>query len=259
MESNIHLTPTNKPSRLFKNIKGNLGFNTEWNGIPFGRINQNIYITSDEEIKEGDWFHLDDAQIIAKYIASKPVNEAKKIILTTDQDLIKDGVQSIDDEFLQWFVKHQSCERVEVETTRKRNGYSSKHKKSYQIIIPQEEPKQEEYICLHPERRKNYYRDGCFKCWECGKIVVEHNNRAKQETVEEISMDYSQYNVQIKAAIQAAVKFGAKWQAERMCSESEVLNIIKARENYLNNTPKNSLYIPIKQWFSQFKKKKDGR
>ena len=27
----------------------------------------------------------------------------KKIILTTDDDIINDGVQSIDDEFLEWF------------------------------------------------------------------------------------------------------------------------------------------------------------
>ena len=38
----------------------------------------------------------------------------KKIILTTDQDLIKDGVQAIDDEFLEWFVKNPNCEFVEV-------------------------------------------------------------------------------------------------------------------------------------------------
>jgi hypothetical protein len=38
----------------------------------------------------------------------------KKIILTTDQDLIKDGVQAIDDEFLEWFVKNPSCEEVEI-------------------------------------------------------------------------------------------------------------------------------------------------
>jgi len=78
--------------------------------------NQNIYITSDEEIKVRDWFYLDDAIIIAKYISVKPVKEAKKIILTTDPDLIKDGVQVIDDEFLEWFVKNPSCEEIEVES-----------------------------------------------------------------------------------------------------------------------------------------------
>lgn len=36
----------------------------------------------------------------------------KKIILTTDQDLIKDDVQTIDDDFLEWFVKNPSYEVV---------------------------------------------------------------------------------------------------------------------------------------------------
>jgi hypothetical protein len=40
-----------------------------------------------------------------------------KIILTTDPNLIKEGVQAIDDEFLEWFVKNPSCEEVEVEKT----------------------------------------------------------------------------------------------------------------------------------------------
>ena len=40
--------------------------------------------------------------------------ECKKIILTTDKELIKDGVQAIDDDFLEWFVKNPSCEEVET-------------------------------------------------------------------------------------------------------------------------------------------------
>jgi len=36
------------------------------------------------------------------------------IILTTNKLLIKDGVQAIDDEFLEWFVKNPSCEEVEI-------------------------------------------------------------------------------------------------------------------------------------------------
>ena len=39
----------------------------------------------------------------------------KKIILTTDQLL--DGVQSIDDEFLNWFVENPGCEEAKVEIT----------------------------------------------------------------------------------------------------------------------------------------------
>jgi hypothetical protein len=46
------------------------------------------------------------------------IPDIKKIILTTDPQLIADGVQAIDDEFLEWFVKNPSCERVEVENER---------------------------------------------------------------------------------------------------------------------------------------------
>jgi hypothetical protein len=112
----------------------------------YGVNNQNIYITSDEEIKEGvDQWYLD------KFL-NKPYNSGGSqysskqdvIILTTDQDLIKDGVQAIDDEFLEWFVKNPSCE--EVETTRDFADEGIKgitYYGKYFIIIPKEAPKQE--------------------------------------------------------------------------------------------------------------------
>jgi hypothetical protein len=61
--------------------------------------------------------------------------ECKKIILTTDQDLIKDGVQAIPDEFLEWFVKNPSCEEVEVE---KDYNYGNLEHFDYKIIIPKD-------------------------------------------------------------------------------------------------------------------------
>jgi hypothetical protein len=63
----------------------------------------------------------------------------KEILLSTDTELQKDGVQAIDDEFLEWFVKNPSCEKVEVEDISMQyheEGYSE-----YKIIIPKEEPK----------------------------------------------------------------------------------------------------------------------
>jgi hypothetical protein len=70
------------------------------------KINENIYITSDEEIKEGDWFYAKSSY--SKYPIYKCKNTkcywelkeskiiGRKIILTTDPTLIADGVQSID-------------------------------------------------------------------------------------------------------------------------------------------------------------------
>lgn len=31
-------------------------------------------------------------------------------------------------------------------------------------------------VCEHPIRRREYYRDKCYKCWECLKIVVEQTD-----------------------------------------------------------------------------------
>jgi len=80
----------------------------------------NIYITNDEKIKEGDWVFYTLALGFCKTtVGSNGLEQegipAKKIILTTDEDLIKDGVQAIDDEFLEWYVKNPSCEEVIVE------------------------------------------------------------------------------------------------------------------------------------------------
>jgi hypothetical protein len=111
----------------------------------------NIYITSDEDLKAGDWLDLSDNSIIKvskedlKLFKSYDKLQFKKIILTTDQELIKDGVQAIDDEFLEWFVKNPSCEEVEIE---KWTDYKFENDKevvffNHKIIIPKEEPKQE--------------------------------------------------------------------------------------------------------------------
>ena len=107
------------------------------------KIKENIYITNDEEIKEGDWMIRGNEQ---------PIKVTKdffwdfgvryyKIILTTDQDLIKDGVQAIDDEFLEWFIKNPSCQEVDINIDFGVGLDISIN--FYKIIIPKEEPKQQ--------------------------------------------------------------------------------------------------------------------
>ena len=52
---NVHILPTDKPSRLFKANQKLVFDNTN---DPIKCISaQNIYITSDEEIIEGDWIY----------------------------------------------------------------------------------------------------------------------------------------------------------------------------------------------------------
>jgi hypothetical protein len=163
-------------------------------------INKNIYITSNEEIKERDYgldtFHKEIRKFRNKNFVSK---YDKKIILTTDQDLIKDGVQAIDDDFLEWFVKNPSCEWVEVE-----HNYIDWIIDNYKIIIPQEEPKQETL---------EEYSNGLYK----------------QSLKDDVDLTFSD-----------GVKLGAKWQAERMYSEEEVeqiFNIGQMIKNYGDYKP----------------------
>jgi hypothetical protein len=154
---NVHLLPTDKPSRLgYLTKKGKEVFN---HLVLFDRMmpiildseNQHIYITSDEKIKEGNWVIAKEGiwkDTISK-ITGTPITDVwKKIILTTDPDLIECGIQSIGDEFLEWFVKNSNCEWVEVLydyfQVDQNNPVligSTSLVKQHKIIIPQEEPK----------------------------------------------------------------------------------------------------------------------
>ena len=154
---NIHVLATDKPSR-FRFVDGIL---KKYNNVSVVSLNSvHIYITSDEEIKEGDYglgFALGIKGVGRGYYVFKQdgtnvgklnaiCNGSKKIILTTDQDLIKDGVQAIDDEFLEWFVKNPSCEFVNIIThypTIDDEGDGTLSQQYYTFTIPQEEPKQE--------------------------------------------------------------------------------------------------------------------
>jgi hypothetical protein len=115
------------------------------------KIGKELFITSDEEIKEGDWFITKTNDVLKVQKPEKSYEPiGKKIILTDNEDLIKDGVQAIDDEFLEWFVKNQSCEEVfltnDFEQVNQDNPIlrgSTNVVHKYKIIIPKEEPKQE--------------------------------------------------------------------------------------------------------------------
>jgi hypothetical protein len=157
---NIHVLPTDKPSRLwFHKLNRNLGFSDlpmEYNGSGTWVEGRNIYITNDEEIKEGDWFMSDFNSFPIHNIKElseregtlgweqKDLKNNLKIILTDNKDLIKDGVQAIDDEFLEWFVKNPTCEFVEVNKLcyGALSGFADA---GYKIILPKEEQDKEMY------------------------------------------------------------------------------------------------------------------
>lgn len=143
---NIHILSADKPSRLI--IYSTLAneFRLLDEPIEDWKHKKNIYITNSEEIKEGDYGIL-GKEVLSYHQMHKRwgMPQGLKIILTTDQDLIKDGVQPIDDEFLVWFVKNPSCETVEVKDIKTVPALqlTGNNHLCYEIIIPKEEPKKE--------------------------------------------------------------------------------------------------------------------
>jgi hypothetical protein len=125
---NIHIIPTDKPSRLFYNVGGALLFTSyeNYNGV-------NLYITNDEQAKHGD-FCLINHEV---HYVTKGLSQGRKIILTTDSWCMHHGVQSIDDEFLKWFIENPSCEGVEV-THEVLNPFQS-HDKGYILRFPDDD------------------------------------------------------------------------------------------------------------------------
>ena len=220
---NLHLLPTEKPSRLIiqngnRLILGILDYSIIEN-------RQHIYITSDEEItgfENNIWVIKGDRIFLwQNTMALVSNNKPKIIILTTDQDLINDGVQSIDDEFLGWFVKNPSCEEVKIKRDFADEGIKGiTYYGKYFLIIPKEEPKQE---TLEEVALKLY------------PIILEDGwDKNKQYRDEWIN--------------------GAKWQYEII--RNDAINFAK----WLDENAQQREYYPmrsmsIEQLFEQFKNK----
>ena len=246
---NLNLIPTDKPSLIAKGEVDNLLAYNKFN--PFNSkhwSNQNIYITNAEEIKEGDYMYDIDGDV-GKAIGSdmKEFEGNKKIILTTDPDLINDGVQKIDDDFLEWFVKNPSCEEIEIVKdlfqVNQNNPVlkgSTALAEGYKIIIPKEKPNKTHYLDELP----NMDRDVLAKMWESAMPKLESKQETLEEAVERL----------IKLNRQDAFYEGAKWQQEQdknKYSEEEVLDILR-KSHSIEKTSKMDSWIT--KWFKQFKK-----
>jgi hypothetical protein len=282
---NIYVLPTDKPSRLYL-WKDKLRIGTlKTSPISIGIVDQNIYITSDEEAKDGDWCIVGNGvdKLNTQFTSKEEINAVwKKIILTTDQDLIKDGVQAIDDEFLEWFVKNPSCEYIQTTELSLFNGDTgqSGHYK-YEIIIPKEEPK-----------------NGSIS--ECVKVIIDKQLSDIEELKQEVGKEFyesADKTITVKRQ-ETFIKtdnvdgqwlspvpterawqeeklveiFGhyptasPRWQymngliqnsldAKQMYSEEEVLDLLYKRDLYLLNRDEEiELELP-EEWFEQFKKK----
>jgi hypothetical protein len=169
-----------------------------------------VYIINDEKIKEGDWclckgiplendvnhyaqlgaFKVNQIGVDLYYSTSREIyskERCKKIILTSDKDLISDNVQPIDNDFLEWFTKNSTCKFVNTELY---NAYGIDNWK-YLITIPED-------FCSNPE-------------------TIE-------EVAERLAKDA--YDKGLKFSIVDFIE-GIKCQQKRSHSNEEVLDLLK--------------------------------
>jgi hypothetical protein len=288
MKKNIHILPTDKPSKLFVFMNKLMVIGKV--STDDGNANRHIYITSDGEIKEGDWcYYLNNAGggniVCQAYKHPKdermlfddgnrnrkigegitPIDgDCKKIVLTTDSILIKDGIQEIPMDFLEWLVHNPSCERVELKIIDfeydldSGNSYIDYYL-VYKIIIPREESDAHSF-CETPDSKctmnycdengcqnrvrylvdpieqpkQEYNPNLCDMMFETTSLIDE---KETQETIEEVaerlfpifqrSTPFGSKYPWTPHKEREAFKRGAKWKADRMFSEEDMREAIR--------------------------------
>ena len=221
---NIHLIPTDKPSRLYSKDGNHILDTTmaiDWYISSACYKPQNIYITSSNDIGVGDYY-LPRVNSIYKCIEDATgLNLERrlgvgKIVLTTDPELINDGVQGIDDEFLNWFINNPGCEYVKVEVTEISciiPNFGDVDK--YRIVIPKEEPKQKSLVEKMIPLQLKYNLD-----------------MMKQETLEQAAEKYAkQFDYAEDSSPNIDFIEGAKWQQEQENTANDILNYILTNDD----------------------------
>ena len=302
---NVHILPTDKPSRLISSGK-------EFNLLDKATIDKrckNIYITSDEEIKEGDkiinptneiqtciglekgigthnicWIKVKETTTLQQILNSQ------KIILTTDTKLIADGVQAIDDDFLEWFVKNP-CEEVEIGNQSILDKADGHFHDFYKIIIPKLVNPNNQEVMFHEEHQEYFHEDFIdgekVTIWlgkdyipkEEPKSLIEKMKslqkqwqidmdkslqETKQETLEKAALKYAMetypktemkdYTTKMRlnfSQLVVAFENGYKLGQENSYSQEEVFSILdKVFHMYASSYRKEA-----GEWFEKFKKK----
>ena len=243
---NIYILPTEKSSKI--------GYIFESHSYHIYNTNEllnelsnpvNIYITSDEEIKFGDYIIKNNRVAKANYNGNELNPLWEKIIMTTDQKLIADGIQDIGDEFLKWFVENPTCEYVTVY-----DGLFGEDRvwKKY-IIIPREKPKQ-------------FIGRGMKSL--IGKDL--HGiNPPTTESLEEAANRIYPPNCNFQGEDseyfeRMAYINGGIWVMEKMYSEEDMkLSFEAGKKGYMRGSMLHKEYYftwkNFKQWIEQFKKK----
>ena len=288
---NIFLIPTEQESWIC--LKDGKLVNANDGGCMLGYdpprwLTQHLYITLSEKINVGDWFYVlgytegciqkcfeaDEKTINGMFSEDHYGNrvfreQAVKVILTTDPNLIENGIQEVPNYFLEWLCNNQTFEYVEVDKLKRTIGFDSLDETyfDYVIKIPEVKcydknnqllkegdyvdvqkegiyqiyKKEDNQLYFKPygeeEKVSDYFSNDMIKC----NIVEHSDNSIEPETFEDAISELGKtiYNIVDKYKIK---------QSKNTYSEEEVLELLNKRELYLG---KKSCY----DWFQQNKKK----
>jgi hypothetical protein len=145
---NIQIVQTNKTIKdvgdLVRDKFGTIHIFSKNDSVEYGKTTKhfNIHITSEEEIKLGDWVYCTKQGFIE--VAKQEVDPSeikgnifmKKIIMSTQEFLINDGVQAISKDFLEWFVKNPDVLSVKIRQLAQVDCSNKLFNMEYQTVIP---------------------------------------------------------------------------------------------------------------------------
>lgn len=205
------------------------------------KIGKELFITNDEEINKDTktcWcidISCNELVLHQGVLPSYHYKHYKKIIMTTDKSINvlcscgkdcgakESGIQAIDDEFLEWFVKNPNCEEIEVVDVRSLGVYGSYY--PYKINIPKKETKQETLEEIAIQKRNELGLKGTIDGFIAGAKWQQERMYSEEEVKNLIKI--------------------IEWYDK----ESDV------RPNYTPDIEERIGEISMWDWFEQFKKK----
>lgn len=124
--------------------------------IFYGTHNNFIYITEKEPINDRDWYLIPNTMMTPQTVRQFDENDfgdkeraldilnslyGRKVVLTNDPNLMKDGVQEVPEDFMIWLAKNP-IETIEV-------GINQRIPKGYNYgLNPNDEPPTEDYYVV---------------------------------------------------------------------------------------------------------------
>lgn len=206
-------------------ITGKLSLYQDYFSIDKNWYPQNLYTVSDETIfkpNETDYYYDSNYNKITKWIGesiSYTSVHFKKVVITTDESLRwsdDNDIQILDTHFAQY----------PTFTNDFINTYIERYNRNQIIEL------------IEVEYRQDIQKDGIQKLSE-----TEYYSKFPEELPNCVFENVLKVNIDNTVDVSLI--------EDKLYTKEEVINLIKSRENYLNNSPRNDLYISVEDWIDK--------